>query len=271
MSNSVVETAYYLKGSRDLPEHTHNSHEIIFVETGCAEICIGDKSYVAEAPSLIFISRLEAHAITVDTDEYKRYYLCLSPSALEKRIKSYTLLSVLSTRPQEFTHVVDVSEMKDEVTRIFSRITEEYENAAPLHEDLEALLVHELLVLIYRTKPNLFSVDNSKSISIVWQIQRKFEEEPQEDFSLDELAEKYHISKYYLSRLFKKNTGYSPMQYLMMCRLATARELLEQTDKSISEVVWRSGFSDCSNFSRYFKAHTGKTPEEYRKERKRRK
>ncbi len=265
MSNSVVEAAYYLKGTRDLAAHTHSSHEIIFVEQGCVEATIAGKQYIAEAPALIFISRLEAHSITMRSGEYKRYYLCLVPSAMEKRIKSYTLLSVLSTRPQEFSHVLDVTEHRDEVARIFARITEEFSSSSPFHEDMTALLVNELLVLIYRIKPQLFSEDNSKSISIVWQIQRRFEEEPQGEFSLDELAEKHHISKYYLSRLFKKNTGYSPMQYLMMCRLAAARDLLEQTDKSISEIVWRSGFSDGSNFSRYFKAHIGMTPEEYRR------
>ncbi len=265
MKNSVVETAYYLKGTRDLAAHTHNSHEIIFVEQGRVEVCIGDKQYLAEAPSLIFISRMETHSITMRSGEYHRYYLCLSPSALEKRIKSYTLLSVLSTRPRDFSHVLKVQGAEEEISRIFSRITKEFNGAAPYHEDVEALLVNELLVQIYRMAPSLFSEDNSKSISIVWQIQRKFEEEPGEEFSLDELADKYHISKYYLSRLFKKNTGYSPMQYLMMCRLTVARELLEETDKSVSEVVWRSGFSDGSNFARYFKAHVGMTPEAYRK------
>ncbi len=268
MKSSVIESAYYLKGSRDLAAHSHTSYEIIYVEQGCIDISIGDKNYIADAPALIFLSRLESHSVSVRSGEYKRYFLCLSPSALEKRIKSYTLLSVLSSRPRDFVHVLNVGEIKDDVERIFSRIITEFNGSSPFHEDLEALLVNELLVLIYRMKPSLFSVDNSKSISIVWQIQRKFEEEPQAEFSLDELAEKHHISKYYLSRLFKKNTGYSPMQYLMMCRLATARNLLEETDKSISEVVWRSGFSDGSNFSRYFKARTGMSPEEYRKSRR---
>ncbi len=268
MNASVVESAQYLRGTRDLPAHTHNAHEIIFVEAGRVEISIGEKHYVAEGPTLIFITRLEAHSISVHSAEYTRYFLCLSPSALEKRIKSYTLLSVLSARPMGFTHVLDVTEEREELTRIFSRITREVEEEKPYHEEIESALVGELLVMIYRKWPQLFSEDNSKSISVVWQIQRRFEEEPQEDFSLDELAERYHISKFYLSRLFKKNTGYSPMQYLMICRLAVARGLLEETDKSISEIVWRSGFSDGSNFSRYFKAHIGMTPEEYRKSRR---
>ncbi len=268
MKNSVIETAYYREGTRHLSTHSHSAHEIIYVEEGQAEVTIGDRVYLAEGPSLIFITRLEEHAIAVRSKEYKRYYLCLSPAALEKRIKSYTLLSVLTVRPQDFQHVLPVGEDAEEVSRIFARMTAEYAKESPYHEDLMALLVNELLILIYRRNPSLFSLDSSKSISIVWQIQRRFEEEPQQDFSLDELADKYHISKFYLSRLFKKNTGYSPMQYLMMCRMATAREFLEGTDKSISEIVWRSGFSDGSNFSRYFKAHTGKTPEEYRKEKR---
>ncbi len=268
MNSSVIETAYYLKGSRDLPTHAHTAHEMIFVESGRIEVRIGERCYIADAPALVFISRLEEHAISVLEGDYRRYYLCLSPTALEKRIKSYTLLSVLSTHPRDFAHVLDVSAQCEEVSRIFSRLLAEVASDAPYSEDVQALLVNELLILIYRMAPHLFSMDNSKSISIVWQIQRRFEESPQEDFSLDELAEKYHISKYYLSRLFKKITGYSPMQYLMMCRLAVAKELLEGTDKSISEVVWRAGFSDGSNFSRYFKAQTGMTPEEYRRSRR---
>jgi len=79
------------------------------------------------------------------------------------------------------------------------------------------------------------------------------------------LAEEYHISPSYLSHLFKRVTGYTIMEYLTMCRLSMARKLLCETELSITEIVYATGFSDCSNFSRLFKREIGCSPMEYKR------
>ena len=99
----------------------------------------------------------------------------------------------------------------------------------------------------------------------VEEIQRQFENDIVRAYSLIELADEYHISKYYLSHIFKTVTGYSVMDYLKVLRIAKAKALIAKTTMSISEIVETCGFSDSSNFSRDFKSNTGLSPSDFRK------
>jgi len=82
--------------------------------------------------------------------------------------------------------------------------------------------------------------------------------------SLELLSQRFAISKYHFLRQFKHYTGSTPYEYLMNCRLNKAKQYLINSDKTISEIVFLSGFRDHSNFARYFKTHEGTTPNNYR-------
>ena len=62
-----------------------------------------------------------------------------------------------------------------------------------------------------------------------------------------------------------KDTGMSVMEYLLSCRMASAKRMLAGTQMGIGEIVERCGFSDNSNFSRTFKALNGMSPTDFRK------
>ena len=83
--------------------------------------------------------------------------------------------------------------------------------------------------------------------------------------SLDEVADHVHLSRAYLSMLFKKETGQKFSVYLQRVRLEAARRLMGSRDLSIQEVADRTGFFDASHLSRAFKARYGCSPMEYRK------
>ena len=83
--------------------------------------------------------------------------------------------------------------------------------------------------------------------------------------SLDEVAGQVHLSRAYLSMLFKKETGQKFSAYLLRIRLEAARGLMSGRDLSIQEIADRTGFFDASHLSRAFKAWYGCSPMEYRK------
>lgn len=85
-----------------------------------------------------------------------------------------------------------------------------------------------------------------------------------EDISLDELSGKFDISPFYFSKVFKTQTGVTFTDYITRVRVARARELLENTSKSMKEICSEVGYSDPNYFSRIFKKHTGVTPTEYK-------
>jgi len=83
--------------------------------------------------------------------------------------------------------------------------------------------------------------------------------------TLDELARHANVSKFYFSRLFTQETGYSPMRYLQNTRIEQARSLLLNTSGALSEVSALLGFDDVYYFSAVFKKATGISPGRYRK------
>ena len=87
-----------------------------------------------------------------------------------------------------------------------------------------------------------------------------------EGISLNSLAEKYHFSVGYLSRMIKKETGYSFSEILNSIRLTAAVELLADETIKISHIGDCVGFSDQKYFSQVFKKTFGISPGEYRKQ-----
>jgi len=81
---------------------------------------------------------------------------------------------------------------------------------------------------------------------------------------LGELAELADLSRPYLCRLFKTETGVSPVQYLQKLRMETAGRLLATTLMSIKQIMLAVGYTHKGIFVQHFKKAHGQTPSEYR-------
>ena len=87
----------------------------------------------------------------------------------------------------------------------------------------------------------------------------------QQKFSLTEVAAKFYISPYYLSRLFRRVTGQSIVDYINGRRIEAAQKLLETTELSIGTVAEQTGFASAAHFRRVFHEAMGMGPLQYRK------
>ena len=83
--------------------------------------------------------------------------------------------------------------------------------------------------------------------------------------SLDMLAERFYVNKFYLTRIFKEQFGESITGYLLQVRITQAKQRLRFTDKSIEEIAHECGMHDANYFSRMFKKVEGVTPGEFRR------
>lgn len=86
-----------------------------------------------------------------------------------------------------------------------------------------------------------------------------------EKISLDMLAERFYINKFYLSRIFKEQFGESFAGYLQQVRITQAKQRLRFTDRSIEEIAHECGMNDANYFSRIFKKVEGVTPGTFRR------
>ena len=86
-----------------------------------------------------------------------------------------------------------------------------------------------------------------------------------EAITLDQVAKHTHLSPASLSRLFRKLTNKTFVHFIRDIRLGYACRLLADTDDSIVEICFRSGFRNLSNFNRQFKAQYQRSPRDWRK------
>lgn len=87
-----------------------------------------------------------------------------------------------------------------------------------------------------------------------------------EKLTLDDLAQRFYINKFYLARVFKEQFGASVNGYLLQLRITHAKRLLRFTDWSIERIGQECGMNDANYFSRAFKKVEGMPPGQFRRQ-----
>lgn len=85
-------------------------------------------------------------------------------------------------------------------------------------------------------------------------------------FTLQELADYVNLSPYYFSRLFKKEVGHAPLDYVSITKINYAKMMLRTTKLSVAEIGESLGYSSSASFINAFKLRRGISPNKYRNE-----
>jgi YesN/AraC family two-component response regulator len=86
------------------------------------------------------------------------------------------------------------------------------------------------------------------------------------NITLKDIANALYVSTDYVSHIFKKELGDSPINYLINRRINEAKKLLATTTKPVSEVASMVGYDNVQYFTMLFKKVTGQSPGGYRKQ-----
>ena len=260
----ITEIAFHTD-LRTVTAHRHNTYQMLYVTRGALHATIAAHEYDVHAPSILFINSLEPHSLRVTGAVYERYMLSIDPTAAHNLIKNTTLLSVFANRPEGVCHVIDVSEIEPEISFYMQQLLAEHQSDETRFPEAETLLLRLLLIRLCRFAPNLFFTSYAGVSATVWEIKQELEQNVQQEVQLRDLAARYHLSPYYLAHSFKRITGYSIKQYQLFCRVSVARDLLSDSDLSVTQVALQCGFQDMSNFSRYFRRVMNCSPSDYRR------
>lgn len=131
----------------------------------------------------------------------------------------------------------------------------------------EALLKNLECLLFRQSSQSGFTLNDKSSRAIIDTVAAHLAAHASEKISLQSLAEEFGFNYTYLSYLFKKTLGRSPSEYVTQCRIDQAKRLLRQSEeRSVKEISSAVGYDDPYYFSRVFKAATGLSPSEYRKQ-----
>jgi AraC family transcriptional regulator of arabinose operon len=92
------------------------------------------------------------------------------------------------------------------------------------------------------------------------EITRSIRQDPSRRWTVAELAGQAALSRAQFTRRFVAHTGLSPARYLIDARIDRARQLLTETNMSVTQVAATLGYADLGYFSRQYKRHTGRSP-----------
>ncbi|MBR5152755.1 MAG: AraC family transcriptional regulator [Clostridia bacterium] len=139
----------------------------------------------------------------------------------------------------------------------------EYTSEAEEAYELQSLF-YKILAIHTTESKEIINATNSIAQNIANYIQTNYFG----PIKVSDIADSFHISRNYLYTLFKREYGVSPQDYMLSFRIERAKQLLRSKypSYSIKEISIAVGFDNPLYFSRLFKARTGRTPTEYRKE-----
>lgn len=107
-------------------------------------------------------------------------------------------------------------------------------------------------------------VEDQKKEFLVRQITDYIDRHYTEPLTLKELSDRFYISPSSISHIYKRETGVSPMQYVIHRRIGEAQTLLMDTHIPIHMIEERLGFGSSCHFSAMFKKYVGISPKEFR-------
>lgn len=140
----------------------------------------------------------------------------------------------------------------------FSYLFVQWSSIRTLSEHLSNNVLQELLILI--SQENLEGGASSSKERIVRKLQEYILNHFRRNITIDELASIAEITPSYVTVLFKKVIGITPIQYLHHIRINTAVHLLQNTQMTIGEIAEYLGYCDQAYFNRMFKKWMGTAP-----------
>ena len=258
----IVKIGYYTQPAIAV-WHSHSTYQLSYFFRGSARLRIGKNIHNITTPSAVFISNLESHSIEQMSEDCCRYVVHIDPrTAYDQLNDAPLLLSAFTDRTEGFEPIVVVPEDGEVLAALLRLLQEEHREGGS--DVSQSTILYNILHYLFRISPQTFPYLQQGELPIARHIRRQFELNPAPAASLQDLAEEYNVSQSFLTHSFKKATGYSLSRYQMLCRLERAKELLRATQLPVSDICYGCGFTDLSNFSRYFRREEGCSPSAYR-------
>ncbi len=257
---------------KEIPFHYHDFHKIILFLQGKGDYIIEGKSYPLKPRDIIFVSAGEIHRpILSPAAAYERIVIYVTPDFLERHSRGGDNLAACFLQAKAGSSVMHVTPGKTHDLLYHMDRLERTAHEKGFADELYAeILFIEFMILLNRSLLE-HEIEESHEADYNPKIQALLQfinEHLFEELSIDVLAREAYMSKHYMMRRFKAETGYSIHQYIISKRLLHARSLLSE-GLPVTQICYDCGFRDYSAFSRAFKEMFHMTPRESRNLRKR--
>lgn len=173
---------------------------------------------------------------------------------------SYELFEEIQSTDGNLIKCKDIQHVEKLLFRIFEGIKKDN----PPSELNLSLDIYKLFTELLNPQSAKSKGENSYEDCV--QIIKEFiAENLNENLTVSKLADIVNMSSSHFSRIFKRQTGFSPYDYILISRLNRAKYLLQVTDMTVSSIAYETGFNSESNFIYFFTENEGLSPGKFRK------
>lgn len=254
--------------------HWHKEMEIILVTQGMFQLQINGQTYTCKKDDLIFINPEELHYFKAIEGIFATWEtLVFDVGQLHAMLPDGATLYFIKPLIEQNTKIFTLIEPDivpyNELYYDFTKLLMFYKNQPYGFELLIKGMLFSILGTLYRykcIKKQELSVVSTQQIEKVKEVIDYIACHYNEPITISQLAELCHYNTSYFMRFFKKHTGKTCTQFIKIYRLEKATQLLQTTDKSITQVALDVGFVNISYFVRSFKEYYHVTPKAYLKE-----
>ncbi|MBR5231539.1 MAG: helix-turn-helix domain-containing protein [Clostridia bacterium] len=243
--------------------HNHAMYELEYYLSGDVVYMVDGVRYEMQPGSLLLIGPTVPHKLFINSDtSFERHILYVSNVGSKSSLADLAGECLYSSDGQRIGSafyapeaVADMKDLLHDFGRCAASDDKHLKDLAPIFA--QAVLA-KLKMKARTQKPTLYSVGEDRTMDTVKEyLSRNLTR----DISLQDIADRFKLSRDYCNRLFHKNTGMSIMQYVKYNRVLFARQLLAD-GVAASEAAERAGFKDYSSFYRAYRAITGRMPSE---------
>lgn len=230
----------------------YNSFLLMYIKNGSGKVFYGGKSYLVEKGNIIFLDCYKAHGYSTENG-WHTIWLHFDGS----NSRAYFEL-LYNNRGCVFP-----SSASSVIPWLLHVILKGYRNGSSVPEPIISCHIQRILaelLLISSESKYTIETKNSPVGEAIEYIESNFSNK----ISLGQISSHIHLSPFYFSRQFRKETGYSPYEYIIKIRLEHARQLLKNTRLPIKEIASRCGFLSESNFVFSFHKNVGISPHNFR-------
>lgn len=241
---------HYLPGYH-LIRDCYDNYLLMYIKKGTCTVRAAGKQYVASEGQIVFLDCHNPHEYLSDTgwDGLWMHF---------DSIIAHQYFELITASKQFVFTLKDNYFFRKTLTKIYSSLQSE----RPMKEAIFSQYISSLLTELMIGQHETASLRTQSSA--VDEAIRYINDHLKDNLSLSTLASHVALSPFYFTRLFKKETGFTPHEYILTARITNAKFLLKNTPISIKEICYQLGFSAESRFCTTFKSFVHMTPSEYR-------
>ena len=244
---------------KDFSYHYHDFHKIIVFISGKVTYHIEGKAYHLKPRDILLVSQGAIHKPEIDPSvPYERYIFWIRDDLSCQELNT----CFQKANDRSFNLVRADSALQERLKDLLPEIEQTLQNTHFGDPVLRDALFTQFMIYINRIFLRTSSSPDKKAYSSdtqVEQLLKYINRNLSENLSIDQLAERFFLSKYHMMRKFKNETGYTIHNYMTSKRLLMARSLISQ-GIPVMKAALASGFRDYTTFVRAYKKQFGKAP-----------